>query len=193
MTPWGSWLACTAAAMSWEEAPETPMWTAAVELPAGEGQPEDGRHQERGRQAADEDGAIAQPAPELVQRNDADQSRSSFPVSRKKTSSRLGERTSTPVRSTPWRAATRHDRREDGRAVVGRELEVAVHLVDLVDVVELAAGVGQLVELALRRRPGAPCPARRGRAISESAVPSAIRWPSSMMPMRSHSLAASSM
>ena len=33
---------------------------------AGEGQPEDGRHQQRRRQAPDEDRAIAQPAMELV-------------------------------------------------------------------------------------------------------------------------------
>ena len=65
VTPGGSWLACTAAAVSWGEAPETPMWTT-VALAAGEGQPQDGRHEQRCGQATDENGAIAQPAVELV-------------------------------------------------------------------------------------------------------------------------------
>ena len=98
------------------------------------------------RPASDLDGPIAQSAPEFVRRDDADQSRSSFPVSLKKTSSRLGERTSTPVRSMPCRDRHGDHRGQDGRPVVRRQLEVAVDLVHVVDAVELPTGGGQLVE-----------------------------------------------
>jgi hypothetical protein len=114
--------------------------------PAGERQAEDGRHEQRRCQAADEDGAIAQPAVELVPRDDADQSRSSFPVRLKKTSSRFGVRTSTPVRSTPCFGRHGDHRGEDGRSVVGGQLQAALVLVDVVDVAELEAGGGELSE-----------------------------------------------
>ena len=113
---------------------------------AGEGQSQDRRHQERRGETPDEDGAIAETASELVPRDDADQSRSSFPVSLKKTSSRLGERTSTPVRSTPCRdaTATTAERTAGPWSVVSSRWPST--LVHVVDVVELATGGGQLVE-----------------------------------------------
>src|SRR5690606_15997042 len=169
-----------------------------VVVDAAEGEADDRGQHDRADDPLDEERPVAQPSPQVgagdheggPELAHGSQSRSALPVRARNTSSRSGSVTSTPPTATPVRSAATM-----GASAV---LPCSTRTTTLPSRASAPSAPGSSAQAAAKaaRSPvlvtstWSPTPSW---ATSSRRVPSAIRRPSSMMPMRSQSRSASSM